>query len=166
MCAVTRRCGGSPGSRSCACVRARRAVPRAMWRGRQVAPEGATGDDEGAARASEGAARANQGARRPHVSRNLPLYRPTNYSRNLVFSMQWLLALLVWPHACAALVLTGSVSATPHPYSSSSSDRLHFLGKFCFSNEVSPVCVEVADSCSRSMQVFLQPGIHSSRDAI
>ena len=36
-----------------------------MWRGRQVAPEGATGDDEGAARASEGAARANQGARRP-----------------------------------------------------------------------------------------------------
>lgn len=34
-----------------------------------------------------------------------------------------------------ALVLSGRVAATPHPYSPDSSDKLHFIGKFCFSNQ-------------------------------
>jgi len=30
--------------------------------------------------------------------------------------------------------ISGSVTATPHPYNTNSANRLHFLGKFCFSN--------------------------------
>ncbi len=51
--------------------------------------------------------------------------------------MRAILAIIIFAGSVPAsdtLVLSGSVTATLHPYHTDSANKLHFLGKFCFSN--------------------------------